>query len=169
MSSKQTGIGTYDTAERRWAGVGPYYAMFPATLADRVVARYSAPGDTVLDPFAGRGTALFSAAVQERFGVGIEVNPVGWVYAQAKLHAAARNDVKERLSENLLRHARVFDCRSIDSQRARQIGEVLLLLLLPEMNRRQEASGRCGGDGYLGADVGVVNSLRPSGVNSRSA
>ena len=99
MSSKQTGIGAYDTAERRWAGVGPYYAMFPATFADHVVERYSAPGDTVLDPFAGRGTALFSAAVQERFGVGVEVNPVGWVYAQAKLHAAARSDVKERLKQ----------------------------------------------------------------------
>jgi hypothetical protein len=73
--------------------------MFPAAFADRVVERYSAPGDTVLDPFAGRGTALFSAAVQERFGVGVEVNPVGWVYAQAKLHAASQNDVQTRLEE----------------------------------------------------------------------
>jgi len=99
MSSKGSGIGAYDTAERRWAGVGPYYAMFPAAFADGVIERYSALGDTVLDPFAGRGTALFSAAVQERFGVGVEVNPVGWVYAQAKLHAATQSDVKERLKE----------------------------------------------------------------------
>ncbi|MDD5198718.1 MAG: DNA methyltransferase [Terrimicrobiaceae bacterium] len=97
MSSKGSGIGAYDTAERRWAGVGPYYAMFPAAFADCVVKRYSDPGDTVLDPFAGRGTSLFSAAVQKRFGVGVEVNPVGWVYAQAKLHAAAQDDVQERL------------------------------------------------------------------------
>jgi hypothetical protein len=40
---------------------------------------------------------------------------------------------------------------------------------LSEMNRRQQAFGRSDGDGYLGANVGVVNSLRPSGVNSRSA
>jgi hypothetical protein len=73
--------------------------MFPASFADRVVARYSAPGDAVLDPFAGRGTALFSAAVQERCGLGIEINPVGWVYAQAKLHAAEQSDVQERLKE----------------------------------------------------------------------
>jgi hypothetical protein len=99
MSSKASGTGAYGTAERRWAGVGPYYAMFPATFADRVVEEYSAPGDTVLDPFAGRGTALFSAAVQRRIGLGVEVNPVGWVYAQAKLHAASQGDVQGRLME----------------------------------------------------------------------
>jgi hypothetical protein len=104
MSSKRSGNGAYDTAERRWAGVGPYYAMFPATFADRVVLRYSAPGDTVLDPFAGRGTALFSAAVHGRFGIGVEVNPVGWIYAQAKLHAATQNAVQDRL-ESISRSA----------------------------------------------------------------
>jgi len=97
MSSKQSGVGAYDTAERRWAGVGPYYAMFPASFADRVIENYSDVGDMVLDPFAGRGTALFSAAVQGRVGIGIEVNPVGWVYAQAKLHTAEESDVRERL------------------------------------------------------------------------
>lgn len=27
----------YDTAARRWAGVGPYYAMFSVSFADNVV------------------------------------------------------------------------------------------------------------------------------------
>jgi hypothetical protein len=99
MSSKALGNGAYNTAERRWAGVGPYYAMFPTMFADRVVERYSGPGDTILDPFAGRGTALFSAAVQGRLAIGVEVNPVGWVYAQAKLRAAAHDDVKDRLRQ----------------------------------------------------------------------
>lgn len=99
MNTKGSGIGAYSNAERRWAGVGPYYAMFPATFADYVIERYSARGETVLDPFAGRGTAVFSAAVKGRLGIGVEVNPVGWVYAQAKLRAAAKSDVQERLKE----------------------------------------------------------------------
>jgi DNA modification methylase len=90
---------TYQTAARRWEGVGPYYAMFPTDFADRVVAKYTKPGDTVLDPFAGRGTAVFSAAHQGRRGLGIEINPVGWVYAKTKLGPAPRDAVARRLRE----------------------------------------------------------------------
>ena len=91
--------GKFSTAESRWAGVGPYYAMFPTAFADSVIERYTSPGETVLDPFAGRGTAIFSAGSKGRCGVGVELNPVGWVYAQAKLRPAPKDDVLERLRE----------------------------------------------------------------------
>jgi hypothetical protein len=91
--------GKYSTAAARWAGVGPYYAMFPAEFADKVIATYTRPGDSVLDPFAGRGTAVFSAAVHGRRGIGVEINPVGWVYSQAKLRPAGEDSVAERLKE----------------------------------------------------------------------
>jgi hypothetical protein len=89
----------YGTAAARWAGVGPYYAMFPVAFAERVIIRHTAPGDVVLDPFAGRGTAVFSAAVHGRRGIGMEINPVGWVYSQAKLRPASQESVAERLGE----------------------------------------------------------------------
>lgn len=91
--------GKYDTAESRWAGVGPYYAMFPVEFSDHVVEKYTSVGATILDPFAGRGTAIFSAATKARNGMGVELNPVGWVYSQAKLNAAPKDDVIERLKE----------------------------------------------------------------------
>lgn len=53
----------------------------------------------VLDPFAGRGTAVFSAAAHGRRGIGMEINPVGWVYSQAKLRPARKESVVERLVE----------------------------------------------------------------------
>src|SRR5262249_49736737 len=87
----------FSTAKGRWAGVGPYYAMFPVEFSDRVIERYTALGDTVIDPFSGRGTAVFSAAIGGRFGIGIELNPVGWVYSQAKLRPANESDVLDRL------------------------------------------------------------------------
>lgn len=90
-------MGKFATAAARWAGIGPYYAMFPASFADRVIKRYTRPGQAVLDPFAGRGTAVFSAAVQGRCGIGIEINPVGWIYARTKLSPASREPVEERL------------------------------------------------------------------------
>src|ERR1700679_24687 len=89
--------GRFGTAERRWAGMGPYYAMFPSEFCDSVVERYTRPGDTVLDPFAGRGTAVFSAAVAGRHGIGIELNPVGWVYSQTKLNPEDREQVEKRI------------------------------------------------------------------------
>lgn len=91
--------GKYDTPESRWAGVGPYYAMFPVDFSDHVVKKYTRAGATVLDPFAGRGTAVFSAAANERNGIGVELNPVGWVYSQAKLRTASKDDVIARLKE----------------------------------------------------------------------
>jgi len=90
---------TYQTAADRWAGIGPYYAMFPVPFADAVVSEFTAPGDVILDPFAGRGTSIFSAAVQRRIGVGIELNPVGWVYARTKLGPAPREAVESRIHE----------------------------------------------------------------------
>lgn len=96
MGASGTG---FTTAEKRWAGIGPYYAMFPSAFCDAVIRKYSSKGDTVLDPFAGRGTALYSAAIAGRRPLGIEVNPVGWVYALAKLSPASRADVEQRLVE----------------------------------------------------------------------
>lgn len=87
----------YGTAASRWAGVGPYYAMFPVSFAASTVKEYTKPGDYVFDPFAGRATSLFAAVTEGRFGLGIEINPVGWVYGKAKLQTAEREDVEKRI------------------------------------------------------------------------
>lgn len=91
----------FDTAAERWEGVGPYYAMFPNRFANLVIRKYSSLGDTVLDPFAGRGTAVFSAAALGRHGLGIEINPVGWVYTKTKLRPAPMENVEQRLLQIL--------------------------------------------------------------------
>jgi len=88
---------TFGTAAKRWEGIGPYYAMFPIRFADAVVKEYTSSGDTVLDPFAGRGTAVFSATALGRRGFGVEISPVGWVYARAKLSPAPLEEVEQRL------------------------------------------------------------------------
>lgn len=83
----------------RWAGFGPYYAMFPVSFAFEVVREHCPIGGRVFDPFAGRGTSIFAAAAQEREGVGIELNPVGWVFSSTKLNPADENAVLGRLRE----------------------------------------------------------------------
>jgi DNA methylase len=91
--------GKYSTAIGRWAGFGPYYAMFPVSFAHDVINRYSQEGDTVLDVFAGRGTSLYSAAALNRRGLGVEVNPVGWIYTRTKLSPVDKTRVEKRLEE----------------------------------------------------------------------
>ena len=77
-------LSGFKTPEGRWARLGPYYAMFPVAFAREVVGAFSQPGETVLDPFCGRGTAPYVAMVSGRGAVGCDLNPVAWVYACAK-------------------------------------------------------------------------------------
>ena len=89
----------YGTAASRWAGIGPYYGMFPNEFAHHVVAEHTRLGDTVIDPFAGRGTAIFSAAIAGRQAIGIDINPLGYVYANAKLQPSNKQAVINRLEQ----------------------------------------------------------------------
>ena len=86
-------------ANSRWARFGPYYAMFPVDFAFDVIEEFSSKGSSVIDPFAGRGTSIYAAATLGRKAVGIEINPVGWIYGQTKLCPAPMENVLNRLNE----------------------------------------------------------------------
>lgn len=86
-------------AARRWLRMGPWYAMFPMEFALTAIYEHTQPGDTVLDPFMGRGTTLTAAAVLGRNAVGIEINPIAWLYARTKTDPAREKVVLRRLDE----------------------------------------------------------------------
>ena len=54
---------------------GAHFATFPEELARRCILAGSAPGDTVLDPFAGSGTVGAVATGHGRGAILIELNP----------------------------------------------------------------------------------------------
>ena len=89
----------HNTAEARWARFGPYYAMFPVDFAFEVVGKYSKEGDYIIDPFAGRCSSIYAGGVLGRQSLGIEINPVGWLFGTVKLQPADKNDVIDRLLE----------------------------------------------------------------------
>ncbi|HET8630248.1 MAG TPA: site-specific DNA-methyltransferase [Thermomicrobiales bacterium] len=64
-------------------------AMFPPALAERCLALTSRPGDLVLDPFSGAGTAGLAALRLGRRFVGVELNPEYARAAARRLNGAA--------------------------------------------------------------------------------
>ncbi len=75
-----------------------YLASFPAALPHAFIARYTRPGDVVLDPFSGRGTAPLQAAAEGRIGVGNDLNPLAHVLTAAKLEPATPGEARTRLT-----------------------------------------------------------------------
>ena len=76
-----------------------YLASFPAALAHAFVARYTRPGDVVLDPFSGRGTTALQACAEGRIGVGNDLNPLAYVLTAAKLDPPTGRETAARLAE----------------------------------------------------------------------
>ncbi|HEX8941440.1 MAG TPA: DNA methyltransferase [Candidatus Limnocylindrales bacterium] len=75
-----------------------YLASFPASLAHAFIARYSRPGDVVLDPFSGRGTVPLQACAEGRVGVGNDLNPFAHLLTAAKVEPPTRAEARTRLT-----------------------------------------------------------------------
>jgi hypothetical protein len=75
-----------------------YLASFPASLAHAFIARYSRPGDVVLDPFSGRGTTPLQAQAEGRIGVGNDLNPFAHLLTAAKVEPATPAETRTRLA-----------------------------------------------------------------------
>ncbi len=75
-----------------------YLASFPAALTHAFIARYSRPGDVVLDPFSGRGTTPLQACAEGRIGVGNDLNPFAHLLTAAKVEPATRAQATTRLA-----------------------------------------------------------------------
>lgn len=59
-------------------------------LADRAIAQWSMPGETVFDPFSGLGTVPYRAIYLKRKGIGIELSSRYYLDAVAYCEMAAR-------------------------------------------------------------------------------
>lgn len=86
-------------SRNRFHSLCPYFAMFPEAFARQWIEALTGPGDVVLDPFAGRGTAPFEALLLGRMGVGGDINPVAACLNRAKLTPPRAGSVLRRLSE----------------------------------------------------------------------
>lgn len=65
-------------------------APFPLELPTRCIKLFSFVGDTVLDPFAGSGTTLVAAAMLDRVGIGVEIDPQYCELAKRRIVSVSR-------------------------------------------------------------------------------
>jgi len=61
-----------------------FAAKFPPQLARAFIEQLSEPGELVLDPMAGSGTALLEAALVGRRAIGLDIDPLALQVARAK-------------------------------------------------------------------------------------
>jgi 23S rRNA G2445 N2-methylase RlmL len=69
-----------------------YPAKFHPPVAAALIERFTEPGDVILDPFVGSGTALIEGAFLDRACFGVDVDPVAVAVAHGKTR---RYDVDE--------------------------------------------------------------------------
>jgi DNA methylase len=93
----------WKTQQRLWGHsfhpMCSYLASFPAALTHSFIARYSRPGDVVLDPFSGRGTTPLQACAEGRIGVGNDLNPFAHLLTASKVEPATRAAAATRLAQ----------------------------------------------------------------------
>jgi site-specific DNA-methyltransferase (adenine-specific) len=75
-----------------------YLASFPAALTHAFIARWSRPGDVVLDPFSGRGTTPLQACAEGRVGAGNDLNPLAHLLTAAKVDPPTQAEAMTRLA-----------------------------------------------------------------------
>ena len=70
--------------------------QFPVELVERLVLSMTDPGDIVLDPFMGVGSALIAAAMHDRIGYGCDIDAQYVEIARQRLEQLADGTLKTR-------------------------------------------------------------------------
>ena len=111
--TRDTNDWPLSSPEGRWRGFGPYYAMFPTNFAQYFIHQYSKPGDTIIDPFCGRGTSNYVAQLMKRDSIGCDVNPVAWVYSKTKTNPARQVERLLNRVDEVWRSSRPKDAQPV--------------------------------------------------------
>ncbi len=73
-------------------GYYTYPAKFIPQLAARLIKENSNENDIVIDPFLGSGTTVVEAIVNNRIGIGTDINEISYLIAKVK--TAPINDLE---------------------------------------------------------------------------
>ena len=95
-------------------GIHRYSGKFIPQIARQAIEILTEPGEIVLDPYCGSGTALLEAALLDRHAVGVDLNPLAVLVAQAKTRgvpASCAEAVVRRFERGVSVLSGAQDCR----------------------------------------------------------
>ncbi|OIO25768.1 hypothetical protein AUJ14_03550 [Candidatus Micrarchaeota archaeon CG1_02_55_22] len=76
-----------------------YIAMFPPSIPNHFIQKYTDEGDVVLDPFSGRGTTPLEACTSNRIGIGNDRNPLAYVLTLAKVQTPSIGRISSKIEQ----------------------------------------------------------------------
>ncbi len=76
-----------------------YRACFKPQLPAFFIDKFTKPGDTVYDPFMGRGTTPLEAALRGRVPVGNDINPLAAMLVAPRIAPPIQDEVAKRLQD----------------------------------------------------------------------
>ena len=76
-----------------------YRACFKPQLPRFFIDHLTTEGDTVLDPFMGRGTTLIESVLRNRIAAGCDINPLGKVMCAPRLNPPNLSQIAARLKK----------------------------------------------------------------------
>jgi len=76
-----------------------YRACFKPQLPRFFMELLTAPGQTVYDPFAGRGTTTIEAALLDRIPIANDINPLSRILSEPRLDLPSLEEVEKRLKQ----------------------------------------------------------------------
>lgn len=74
-----------------------YMAMFPPSVPNYFIKKYSSPNDVVLDVFSGRGTTVLEACMEGRIGVGNDLSPLAFLLTKTKCNVPLKSTIIKRI------------------------------------------------------------------------
>jgi DNA modification methylase len=95
-------INEFWTAKQRQAASiheVSYRACFKPQLPAFFIDGLTELGDTVYDPFSGRGTTVIEATLKGRKGIANDINPLSEILAQPRLFPLSLEEVENRLNQ----------------------------------------------------------------------
>jgi len=94
--------GSFNSRESTLQQLAPYVGKMKSGMARVLVTLYSAPGDTVLDPFSGSGVVPLEAVLLGRRAWANDLSPYAYVLTRGKLEAPGSRRVALERAEEVL-------------------------------------------------------------------
>jgi len=90
-----------------------YPAMFIPELAEKIIKMYSNEGDVVLDIFSGSGTTILESIINQRVGLGLELNPFAYFISNSKITLYNLDEINSFMSDLDYQSLQNINCESV--------------------------------------------------------